>query len=262
MVIRRRRVPAFTLIELLVVIAIIAILAAILFPVFAQAREKARSAQCLSNVKQLGLAITMYAQDHDEKMPFNYAYTWPGQAYLYYWQDLCRPYVKNEQVYLCPSAGGHTKRGDLNPGKRPPGAPNPLIRDYVANAQWGFSQKSLVWEGKEYGQKAGSAVSGPFINNWQNDSIALAEIEDTAGTIAIFDAREGFDEVWRGEQVDAYYNATGNCAWEWSAASKNFCQEGHTHKRHNQGYNVAFCDGHAKWVRNTTMGMWTRRGGD
>ena len=70
---RSRR--AFTLIELLVVIAIIAILAAILFPVFAQAREKARGAACLSNMKQIGTATMMYAQDNDEYLPYGYAYT-------------------------------------------------------------------------------------------------------------------------------------------------------------------------------------------
>src|SRR5215216_6026680 len=110
---RSRR--GFTLIELLVVIAIIAILAAILFPVFAQAREKARGAACLSNMKQIGLATMMYAQDHDDYLPYGYAYTWPGQKELYWWQDLCRPYVKNEAVYTCPSASPHILWNDLRP---------------------------------------------------------------------------------------------------------------------------------------------------
>ena len=92
--------------------------------------------------------------------------------------------------------------------------------------------------------------------------IALAQIADTSGTIAIVDARYGFDEIWRGEQVDAYYNATGNCAFESNSPSKLHCPEGHTDKRHNGGFNLAFVDGHAKWVKNTTLGMWTRRAGD
>jgi prepilin-type N-terminal cleavage/methylation domain-containing protein/prepilin-type processing-associated H-X9-DG protein len=91
----------FTLIELLVVIAIIAILAAILFPVFARAREKARTASCLNNVKQLTLGIMMYAQDYDETYPAanNYA---PVAATE--WINPIMPYVKNEQVLKCPSA--------------------------------------------------------------------------------------------------------------------------------------------------------------
>src|ERR1044072_1331118 len=76
-----KRIRAFTLIELLVVIAIIAILAAILFPVFAQAREKARQAMCLSNLKQLGLGTTMYAQDYDAPSPV-YLMSASGQAPL------------------------------------------------------------------------------------------------------------------------------------------------------------------------------------
>jgi prepilin-type N-terminal cleavage/methylation domain-containing protein/prepilin-type processing-associated H-X9-DG protein len=88
---------AFTLIELLVVIAIIAILAAILFPVFAQAREKARQTSCLSNTKQLVLGIIMYAQDYDETLP-------PDQDDSFVlWPDLVNPYVKNSQVRVCPS---------------------------------------------------------------------------------------------------------------------------------------------------------------
>lgn len=101
----------FTLIELLVVIAIIAILAAILFPVFAKAREKARQASCLNNVKQLALAFFTYAQDYDEQCAKCYARGGPGVAgqslIRWYWQPgnegMLYPYVKNSQVFQCPS---------------------------------------------------------------------------------------------------------------------------------------------------------------
>ena len=87
----------FTLIELLVVIAIIAILAAILFPVFARAREKARQTSCLSNVKQITLSALMYAQDYDETLPF-------GHSYGFWWYQVLQPYANNEQIFYCPSA--------------------------------------------------------------------------------------------------------------------------------------------------------------
>ena len=111
----------FTLIELLVVIAIIAILAAILFPVFAKAREKARQTSCLNNLKQIGTAFMQYVQDYDERMPprclnitqtdttapgtlFITAYNGSTTGYLMSWMDLIYPYVKNRQVFVCPSA--------------------------------------------------------------------------------------------------------------------------------------------------------------
>src|SRR5262245_52449406 len=90
---------AFTLIELLVVIAIIAILAAILFPVFAQARDKARQAVCLSNCKQLGTSINMYTQDFDETFP--QGYHGPSKNS---WGKVTVPYVKNMDIFTCPSA--------------------------------------------------------------------------------------------------------------------------------------------------------------
>src|SRR3712207_199486 len=94
----RRRPRGFTLIELLVVIAIIAILAAILFPVFAQAREKARAISCTSNVKQLATSVLMYAQDYDETYPIGVQDDWNES-----WPVKVQPYVKNLGVFRCPN---------------------------------------------------------------------------------------------------------------------------------------------------------------
>jgi len=102
----RRTKTGFTLIELLVVIAIIAILAAILFPVFSRAREKARQTNCLSNTKQLMLGCQMYTQDFDEMLPGQYydANASGGEnAGDYTWRSAILPYVKNAQIFQCPS---------------------------------------------------------------------------------------------------------------------------------------------------------------
>src|SRR5450432_2147417 len=92
----------FTLIELLVVIAIIAILAAILFPVFAQAREKARQISCISNLKQLSLATIMYVQDYDESYGGGEHDNADGCKSIAWWTDYIQPYIKNTQLKTCP----------------------------------------------------------------------------------------------------------------------------------------------------------------
>jgi prepilin-type N-terminal cleavage/methylation domain-containing protein len=123
------RRPGFTLIELLVVIAIIAILAAILFPVFAQAREKARQTSCVSNAKQLGLAFYQYSQDYDERFCPS-RFTTPigvceGANQINPWSMSIQPYVKNLAVFTCPS--------DVAPGTSCNAVTNPK-RSYVVTA--------------------------------------------------------------------------------------------------------------------------------
>ena len=113
---RPTKYPGFTLIELLVVIAVIAILAGVLLPAFFQARAKARQTTCVSNLRQLSQAITMYVQDYDETFPyirFHGAGACPKGAHCYVWKNAIRPYLKSLDVLACPS----------NPyGKTQPGA--------------------------------------------------------------------------------------------------------------------------------------------
>ena len=126
-----KRQAGFTLIELLVVIAIIAILAAILFPAFARARENARRASCQSNLKQIGLGVLQYCQDYDEKYPLAYddtfiqssdtskpagkyrtdvsSYISAAAHHYYSWMDFVQPYVKSIQIFDCPSVADHTR---------------------------------------------------------------------------------------------------------------------------------------------------------
>ena len=244
------RAEGFTLIELLVVIAIIAILAGMLLPALAKSKEKGKQTVCLSNMRQVGLGTVMYAEDFRDFLPYGYAYTWPGQKNLYWWQDLLRPYMQTESVYSCPTARPHATWTDL----RPPDAPKTLVKDYICNAQGGAYPAS--------GKKEWLNANGPFINNWENPSRRLSEIQDTTGTIAICDGSTNVFEIWRLEQTDAWFNAGFGAAFTGDSADQKHADQGHVAKRHNKGFNASFCDGHAQAIKKSTLGMWTNRSDD
>jgi len=110
-----RQRKGFTLIELLVVIAIIAILASILFPVFARARENARRASCQSNEKQIALGFKMYVQDYDEKFPNSWGYYYDGGGGMAFpWCTALQPYTKSKQLFFCPSDSRHNSANALS----------------------------------------------------------------------------------------------------------------------------------------------------
>ena len=198
-----RHKHGFTLIELLVVIAIIAILAAILFPVFAQAREKARQTSCLSNIKQVNLATMMYVQDYDETFPFHGLFDFDNQfggAGPQGWLRKVAPYIKNLQATWCPSDSGPTT--GYNPlgdwvGPMTSFAANSLINERGITANDNAASRMLGVFGltTNYG-------TGPF-------STTLATINSPATTIAIAEKFsqdvQHTDYVWLGvNSVDVW----------------------------------------------------------
>ncbi len=211
----------FTLIELLVVIAIIAILAAILFPVFARAREKARQSACSSNLKQLGTAVMMYIQDYDETFVPNYSYC-VGGTQLFWWDDMVQPYVKNWQLFLCPSATVYTYTY-----RRPPGQPNPLEFTYDANAMGSTA-------GTDWG--AGGPIRG------SGNGRKLAEVQMPAECIMLCEARST-REISHADRTDCYD-----------------ADNGYIRKDHNDMANWTFCDGHVKAMKKSEPYMWSISG--
>jgi prepilin-type N-terminal cleavage/methylation domain-containing protein/prepilin-type processing-associated H-X9-DG protein len=205
---------AFTLIELLVVIAIIAILAAILFPVFTQAREKARQATCLSNMRQLGLALAMYIEDSDERCFFfghnsqlsRANTTTPlGATRANRWWNQILPYTRmTGALLICPSDSGrlpHATENGLNG--------NPLVpRSYVANRV--------------------------------AEHLAQASIDNPSQIMVITEKGDPYDDSWF-EPPKNFYDKAG------------YNQPVLAMTRHNQGVNAAFFDGHAKWMSRGTL---------
>ena len=151
---------AFTLIELLVVIAIIAILAAILFPVFAQARESARQTTCLSNMRQIGLAVRMYTQDYDETLPIFYAYnTQPAADITGHLgvEVLLQPYTKSKDIFRCPDDSG---------GPVPQGVPSTVDYGGCSDlAGKGRSYRDCYGSSYRFTRGALSVISGVSMQN-------------------------------------------------------------------------------------------------
>ncbi len=228
----RRVRRAFTLIELLVVIAIIAILAAILFPVFAQAREKARAALCTSNLRQLGNAWMMYTQDYDETMPVSiYGNgTPPNLAWEGFWMRLLEPYVQ--------SYGGGA-RGALSRATSSGVFGCPSIQrksSYNTTNGYGYNN-NLGYTNRQIGD-------GPY---------TLAQVERPAGTIAFGDATEYQTEYLQPWVFCNSYNPTTRAyrrpVTYRSNDGSGFIPWSSPDDRHAEGGNFVHADGHVKWYR-------------
>lgn len=210
---RSRFRTGFTLIELLVVIAIISLLAAILFPVFARARENSRRAACQSNLKQIGLGVTQYLQDNDGKYPEQYygpVVTSPSQ-FVYSFQ-VFQPYIKNKQIWICPSA--------------PAGLYNVLPGDtYLTEGSWLQTDRVTYTMNALVCKRAAVTPPGSVLGLVTETSIAHAS------------------EVFLGWDC-------GNPTFNTSCTATTSYTAGNTKRvsRHFEGDNYLFTDGHVKWL--------------
>ncbi len=238
--------PGFTLIELLVVIAIIAILAAILFPVFAKVRENARAIACASNLKQIGVGLMQYSQDNDEYLVRNWSGNngWQASdpnaaAPKYKWMDTIQPFVKSAAVFHCPDdSGGLTNEASAakNTGIYKPFQQLTTPTDIYYG--------SYAINSSDYDFDQFPDICGPSCNAPDGTTNKLSALQNPASTIWVTDGNGAYSFAWNRPST----NPTKSTIGGYPSFGHTGLNEGSVIARHrnNDLVSTLFCDGHVK----------------